>query len=810
MLIFSKALLFLWSEAAATACYTQNRSLIRKRHNKTPYELLHNRKPDFSHLHVFDALCYPTNDSEDLGKLKPKADVEIFVVYALAKKAFQIYNKRTRLNIETIHVDFDELTVMALEQFSSGPEPQLLTPGTLSSGLVPNPSFSTSVAFPVPKVITPKPADSTGSPSLTTIDQDAPSTNVDHAGCQDTRKSTSGSMQLLGDKLTDNRQLKKGKREIMPYLGFTKIIINHSLSIHKSIPKGPSSGLNTIKDDGVLSRMKFVIIREEVQEYGKAIPSTMTTDAIKQSEAYKAFISYFIGLMPPKKTREVTFKLGKSISKTDAEIVEETKHIYETHARLVTEKVASEEAFDESDGVPDELTVIIVTSCKGTGTIPVVLDEVIGASEAKSNPAIDWGLEDKKDELQNDQDDDDDRSINIEKTDDEEETDDMFVHGDEYVHGIMDEKMKDAEKSSNMSVLSGFGAPPATTVPDPLPTISQRVSRLERDVQELKQVDHSPEILTIIRSQVPTAVDKYLGSSLRDALQKKSAFFQTMSESMYFNKHPTHKVLYHALIESLLMDEEGMDQGVVDLLKQKKRQHDDQDEYPSAGPNQGKKTKRRRAKDSESSKKSFASKGNTPPQTLKSYKYVHAEESVAEPTKEVIMDAAINNVILSVKSVTINKLHGYGYLEEIVVKRADRQLYKFKEGDFVNLYLNAIEDMLLLVVQHTLFQLDGIVIADLAVALHMFNRSIIIKKRVEDVRLGVKSYQKKLNITIPQKDFLGISVKELFTPSFDLLGVVYEDLRNRKTLMRAEELYKFSNGTLKKVRDTLHHRLLNF
>ncbi|GJT49983.1 integrase, catalytic region, zinc finger, CCHC-type containing protein [Tanacetum coccineum] len=88
MWIFSKAPLFLWAEAAATACFTQNQSLIRKHHNKTPYKLLHNRKPDLSHLHVFGALCYPTNDSEDLGKLKPKADIGIFVGYAPAKKDF--------------------------------------------------------------------------------------------------------------------------------------------------------------------------------------------------------------------------------------------------------------------------------------------------------------------------------------------------------------------------------------------------------------------------------------------------------------------------------------------------------------------------------------------------------------------------------------------------------------------------------------------------------------------------------------------------------------------------------------------------
>nr|GFA19240.1 hypothetical protein [Tanacetum cinerariifolium] len=140
--------------------------------------------------------------------------------------------------------------------------------------------------------------------------------------------------------------------------------------------------------------------------------------------------------------------------------------------------------------------------------------------------------------------------------------------------------------------------------------------------------------------------------------------------------------------------------------------------------------------------------------------------------------------ILNVVSVKVDKLHGYGYLEEIMVRRADRQLYKFKEGDFVNLHLNDIEDVFLLLgVQHKLFQLDGNEIVDLAVALHMFPRSLIIKRRVEDVQLGVESYHKKLNITKPPKDFLGISAKEQYTPSFDPPRVIYEDLSHQKRLM---------------------------
>ncbi|GJS18682.1 hypothetical protein Tco_0413154 [Tanacetum coccineum] len=100
-----------------------------------------------------------------------------------------------------------------------------------------------------------------------------------------------------------------------------------------------------------------------------------------------------------------------------------------------------------------------------------------------------------------------------------------------------------------------------------------------------------------------------------------------------------------------------------------------------------------------------------------------------------------------------------------------------------------------------------LLLTDLVVSLCMFTKSLIVKKRVEDVQLGMESYQKKLNITKPQKDFPRIFAKELYIPLFDPPGVVYEDLSHQKRLMRADELYKFSDGTLKKVRDTLHHRL---
>ncbi|GKF31257.1 hypothetical protein Tco_0101055, partial [Tanacetum coccineum] len=120
------------------------------------------------------------------------------------------------------------------------------------------------------------------------------------------------------------------------------------------------------------------------------------------------------------------------------------------------------------------------------------------------------------------------------------------------------------------------------------------------------------------------------------------------------------------------------------------------------------------------------------------------------------------------------------------IKGIKDMLYKFKEGDFVDLHLNDIEDMLLLAVQQKLFHLDGNVI------------------------LGVKIYQKKLNITKTQKTFPEIEFKEPYIPSYDPPGIVYEDLDKQKRVLLADELYKFSMTLLSLIRDEIHHRVLDF
>ena len=97
-----------WTEAVKTACYTQNRSIIVKRHSKTPYELFKGRIPDISYFHVFGCPVFIHNHKDHLGKFDAKADDGYFLGYSLTSKAFRVFNTRRQQTEETYHVTFDE------------------------------------------------------------------------------------------------------------------------------------------------------------------------------------------------------------------------------------------------------------------------------------------------------------------------------------------------------------------------------------------------------------------------------------------------------------------------------------------------------------------------------------------------------------------------------------------------------------------------------------------------------------------------------------------------------------------------------
>ena len=116
MLIFADLPQYFWAEAIATACYTQNRSLIHKHLHKTPYEVINNRKPNIKFFHIFGCRCFVKNNKDHLSKFESRSDEGIFLGYSFSSAAYRVLNKRTRVIEESTDVHFDEFYVRKLDR----------------------------------------------------------------------------------------------------------------------------------------------------------------------------------------------------------------------------------------------------------------------------------------------------------------------------------------------------------------------------------------------------------------------------------------------------------------------------------------------------------------------------------------------------------------------------------------------------------------------------------------------------------------------------------------------------------------------
>nr|GEX93277.1 hypothetical protein [Tanacetum cinerariifolium] len=217
-------------------------------------------------------------------------------------------------------------------------------------------------------------------------------------------------------------------------------------------------------------------------------------------------------------------------------------------------------------GVPEESTVISATSSEGTSTKPEVLDEETNITKEKYNK--DGDADDKGDDHVSDTQDADEK-------DDETESDEDEI----YKYKIRVRKDDDTYHLNHITNINTIPTPPITTdaptiitavhESDTLFAVELRVVKLEKDVSELKTVDHSSQAL---------------------ASDLKGALYHSMHSNKSFNRNHVNHQLYHALIEALIKDENAMDKGVTDIVKDHKRKHDDDeeddDEDPPAGPNQ--------------------------------------------------------------------------------------------------------------------------------------------------------------------------------------------------------------------------------
>nr|GEX45334.1 hypothetical protein [Tanacetum cinerariifolium] len=356
---------------------------------------------------------------------------------------------------------------------------------------------------------------------------------------------------------------------------------------------------------------------------------------------------------------------------------------------------------------------------------------------------------------------------------------------------------------------------------------NERVTNLEKDLSEIKQVDQYAQA----RSSIPTIVDRYmenkLGESIKKAIQahnfesreeaqaEKREYIElvdsmvriiikeevnaqlpqiiprALSDSSYevaatlsefeltkilidkMEKNKSCDVadykreLYDALVKSYNTDKDIFE-SYGEVFSLKKSQDDkDKDQDPFAGSDRG--TKRRKSKE--------------PSHTVEDSGMQQDQEFVTRDNDEQPADKEVTKAdwrtIIAVTRLKIMKKYDYGHLEEIEVRQDDQELYMFKEGDFKRLRLQDIEDMQLLLVQQKMTNLTIDERYDLNVALRMYTRHIVIQ------RSNLKN-------------------KTAYTLHSNPHGIIYVDQFKRKRLMHADELHKFSDGTLNDVRTTLH------
>ncbi|GKE25047.1 monodehydroascorbate reductase, partial [Tanacetum coccineum] len=284
MLIFSKASMFLWAEAVATACYTQNRSLIHTRHDKTPYEL--------TFFQVFGALCYPTNDSENLGKLQPRADIGIFIGYAPSRKGIVPNPAPATPYVPPTNKELEMLFQPMFDEYFNPPDiRQDPIPNVAQDPVIPTgPSVSISFDLDAPSGKT-SGFERPRAPVLQILWGVVNRAHIDYA-----ERMWEEFTQSIHTFTEDKRNLaqhtlrkKKATLILIPSIRFTKLIIFHLQRLHNFHPR-PESPLHLPTEEPVLGNLKFTAKGIKREVFGMTILNELINDIIRGSDYYDAYL----------------------------------------------------------------------------------------------------------------------------------------------------------------------------------------------------------------------------------------------------------------------------------------------------------------------------------------------------------------------------------------------------------------------------------------------------------------------------------------------------------------------------------------
>ncbi|GKA37274.1 retrovirus-related pol polyprotein from transposon TNT 1-94 [Tanacetum coccineum] len=842
MLIYAKALLFLWAEAVATAaCYTQNCSIIRLRYGKTPYEILHNKPPDLSFFHVFGALCYPTNDSENLGKLQPKADI-----------------------------DFDELTAMASEHSSSGPALHEMTPATISSGLVPNPPPSTpfvppsrtdwdilfqsmfdelltpppSVDYPATKVVAPihevvalVPAVLTGSPS---------STNVDKMHHHQVILKQHPKLNLPSFLMMLKKTIMILKLHICVMIRTLVARLEDIKIFSRCFAAQMSYGLDSTK---WMSRLRsklvmtaYNLILHDVPRYHK-LGTTKST--------YMQSKRIFLVAVRGRNSQSGTYGIRGILQLHLTAFGICVMLVVKIHAR-------SSRGVESLHNYIDHSRFHFIKEHVENGVIELyfvnteyqLADIFTKALAREKNEFLINKLGTMRKEKRDDQDKvEEPRWI---KWRDEIEGSDRKSH-----------QKKQLKRSLSLQVL--LKVQPDLNQNHQASLLKQRImvqglmiwknhhQEFETgndDVSPVREVtDINARLWNLPGSQTPdrewnktkTVDDRPPQSwmtQLAQASGTRSSFNEFLATPIDFSAFIMNRLKINNLTQDVLTGPtydlmKGTCKSVVELeyhLEEVfKVTHDQLDWYNPKGrlyPHDLSKPlpliQNARGhqvipfdhfinNDLEYLKGgSLGQKHITSLTKMKAADYGHVKwfedkrfygyATNMETSKYVYL----RHKIIAVTSLKIMEFFGYKHLEEITIRRQDDQLYRFREGDFKRLRCQDIEDMLLFLVQGKLTNLNLDERFALNVALRMYMRCIVIQECMKDLQLAVKSYPKKINLSRPDLYRSDLRKKIPYTAYHDIQGIIYQDDMDRNRLMRTDELHKFSDGTLNHVRTALN------
>nr|GEZ57466.1 hypothetical protein [Tanacetum cinerariifolium] len=610
------------------------------------------------------------------------------------------------------------------------------------------------------------------------------------------------------------------KSNEMYYPRFTKVIVNFFMTKDQSIPRRNKVNWHFSRDDHMFTTIKRVSRHQKTQQYGAILPIKLTNIAIRNYESYKEYYAIASGAEPPKTKASVRKNLTLThISHANGSGAGEgTDNDEDSHGMNVEGDEIDDEGANEKDNANElyrdvniNLEDILVTTTAelpllSTTTLPPpptpiipTLQQIQVSSLANvpssslqdlSNFGSLFGFNHRLKALE----------INLSK----------FMHTNQFaeaislIPGVVD-KLKDEAQAENEDFLN----------------------KLNENIQKI--------IKEQVKEQVKAQVSKILPKIEKTVNEQLEAEVLTHSSNSSKTSHAVAANLSELELKKILIEK---------MERNKRREDEDKDEEPFAGSNRG--SKRRRAgKEPESTSAPKEKTSKTTGKSIEGSKSHHKSASESAPTQEpmhttkYLEEPAHQEFDAEVYKATTDQLdwnnpegqqyphdlrklvpliptsrglrvipfdhfinNDLEYLRGGVSSRMYTTLVtKTKKADYG--HIKWIEDL----VPGKLTNLTVDECLAFNASLRMFTRSIVIQQLMEDLQLGVESYQNKINLIKPNTYRSDLKRKEAYTAYSSPRGFIYQNKDKQNRLMCINELHKFSDGTLNDVRTALDDRL---